>query len=112
MMNFKNLTENLIIVIVAAVIGGVVGYFSASAAYNNAYKATEPVILAAIEKTTTEVKQEISNSFRKVKIAENGGFELVTTPELNSEIQVPETDTTTVDDTQKRRWWQRKNRRK
>jgi len=73
--NFKNLSENLIIVVVSVLLGGVIGYGASVKSHKVTVKQLRPVIEKAIDKET--IKNEIKNEIRVAKIKK---FKIVLDP--------------------------------
>lgn len=66
-MNFKNLTENLIIVIASAAIGGYIGYRASTQSNKQTIELLRPTIEEAIKKETTSISNEFKTEIKKLK---------------------------------------------
>lgn len=66
-MNFKNLAENLTIVIISAILGSVIGYSASTLSNRQTIELLTPTIKDAIAKETTTIKNEITHDI-EVKI--------------------------------------------
>lgn len=64
MINFKNLAENLIIVIISAMIGGAIAYYASTKANEQTIKLLTPTIREAISRETTTIKNEITHDIK------------------------------------------------
>lgn len=97
-----NLAENLIIIIVVGLLGGVVGYTAATKSHKVTLEKVQPTLDKAIEKATNE----ITNKIEVPKIKKSQGLELILTPQ-NEQIAVRDTcmsiDWSKLSDGQKRR---------
>jgi len=80
-MNFKNLSENLIIVIVSASLGGVIGYTASTKANKQVVTQLTPTIEKAIDKET--IKNEIKNEIKIDKIKKSDSIRIVLDPTNN-----------------------------
>ena len=80
-MNFKNLAENLIIVIVSALLGGVIGYTASLKANKQVVQQLTPTIEKAIDKET--IKNEIKNEIKIDKIKKSDSLRIVLDPTNN-----------------------------
>lgn len=90
-MNFKNLAENLIIVIVAVSIGGFVGYTASINSNKQTIELLRPTIEEAIRKETTNITNEFKTEIKKLKSRGNGTTILEIKPKLDNEIEVNKT---------------------
>lgn len=90
--NFKNLAENLIIVIVAGLLGGYIGFKSAL----GGIKAQQPIIEQAIQKNTSEISNTFQNEFKKIKNKKGESINIIIDPSTNSIISNDSTQTVTV----------------
>ncbi len=86
-MNFKNLAENLIIVIIAALIGGVIGYVASTKANKQTIELLRPTIEEAIRKETTSITNEFKTEIKKLKNRGSGNIRLEIEPVLENEIK-------------------------
>ncbi len=90
MINFKNTTENLIIVIIVMVIsgftGGYIGYQSASKSTLKTLSAQQPLIEMAIQKNTSEIQNVFQNEFKKIKNKKGEPINIVIDPSTKSII--------------------------
>lgn len=84
-MNFRNLAENLIIVIVSASVGGFIGYSASINSNKQSIELLTPTIKEAILKVTTSVKNEITHdidlTIEKVKKSDSLSINIIQTPE-------------------------------
>lgn len=93
-MNFKNLAENLIIVIVAFSAGGYIGYKASIESNRMSIELLTPTITEAIKKETTNIKNEITNDIdvkiHKVKKSDSLKINIVQDPnnDLKPKIKV------------------------
>jgi hypothetical protein len=85
-MNFKNLAENLIIVILSALVGGYIGYTASTASNKQTIELLRPTIEEAIRKETTSISNEFKTEIKKLK-NRKGEVMLDIDPELNNEIE-------------------------
>lgn len=76
--NFKNLSENLIIIIVAGLLGGVIGYVAAVKSHKVTVAQLKPVVEKAIDKET--IKNEIKNEISIAKIKKSDSIKIVLEP--------------------------------
>ncbi len=81
-MNFKNLAENLIIVIVCNASGAFAGYYAAT----NAIETQKDLIEQAIDKNTSEIQNTFQNEFKKVKNKKGEPINIVIDPNSNNVI--------------------------
>lgn len=81
-----NLAENLIIVIVVGLLGGVIGYTAATKSHKVTLEQVQPTLEKAIAKATNE----ITNKIEVPKIKKSQGVELILTPQ-NEQIAVRDT---------------------
>lgn len=83
-MNFKNLAENLIIVIVSVSIGGYVGYTASINSNKQSIELLSPTIVEAIKRETTSIKNEITHDISvnvdKIKKSDSLNINLNQTP--------------------------------
>lgn len=86
-MNFKNLAENLIIVIIAGLIGGVIGYMASTKANKQTIELLRPAIEEAIRKETTSITNEFKTEIKKLKNRGSGNIRLEIEPILENKIQ-------------------------
>lgn len=77
-MNFRNLAENLIIVIVSASVGGFIGYTASTKANQQVVSQLTPTIERAIDKET--IKNEIKNEIQIDKIKKSDSIRIVMDP--------------------------------
>lgn len=88
--NFKNTTENLLIVIVVMIvsgfIGGYVGYKSASKSSLNMLEAQKSIIEMAIQKNSSEIQNTFTNEFKKIKSKKSEPINIVIDPSTKSVI--------------------------
>ena len=63
-MNFKNLAENLIIVIVSALLGAAIGYYASTESNRTTIELLTPTIREAIARETTSIKNEITHDIQ------------------------------------------------
>jgi len=82
-MNFKNLAENLIIVIVSGLLGGVIGYYASTKANKQVVSQLTPTIEKAIDKET--IKNEIKNEIQIDKIKKSDSIKIILNPKNNQE---------------------------
>lgn len=76
--NFKNLAENLIIVIVVSLVSGYLGYQSARSANSAVVVQLSPLIKQAIDKET--IKNEIKNEIKIDKIKKSDSIKITFSP--------------------------------
>jgi ribonuclease HIII len=109
-MNFKNLAENLIIVIVAVTIGGYVGYKASKESNKQTIQLLTPAIMEAIKKETTAIKNEFNTEIKKVK-NRKGVLTLDVKPIIDNQIKQKNTRDTTaqnvVQEPKKTNWFKR-----
>jgi len=90
--NFKNLTENLIIIIVVGLlcggIGAYTGYKSASESALSMIEAQQPIIEMAIAKNTSEIENTFTNEFKKIKNKKGEAINIIIDPSTNSVFQI------------------------
>ncbi|WP_233860998.1 hypothetical protein [Tenacibaculum piscium] len=86
-MNFKNLAENLIIVIVSALIGGSIGYVASTSANKQTIELLRPSIEEAIRKETTSITNEFKTEIKKLKNKGTGNVVLEIEPVLKTAIK-------------------------
>ena len=83
-MNFRNLAENLIIVIVSASVGGFIGYSASINSNKQSIELLTPTIKEAILKVTNSVKNEITHdidlTIEKVKKSDSLSINIIQTP--------------------------------
>lgn len=80
-MDYKNLAENLIIVILSALVGGVIGYYASTMANEKVIEQLKPTIQSAIDKET--IKNEIKNEIQIDKIKKSDSIKIVMEPSNN-----------------------------
>ncbi len=85
-MNFKNLSENLKIVIVATSVGAVLGYLASTQANKQAIELLRPTIEQAIRKETTSITNEFKTEIKKLK-NKKGVLDFNVKPILESAIE-------------------------
>ena len=85
-MNFKNLAENLIIVLISVLVGGFVGYQSSVISNKQTIQLLRPTIEQAIQKETTVISNEFQTYIRKLK-NKNGNLNFELNPNLESQIK-------------------------
>lgn len=85
-MNFKNLSENLIIVIVSTIVGGGIGYFASTASNKQTIELLTPTIAEAIRKETTSINNKFETEIKKLK-NRKGIVELDIKPILENHIE-------------------------
>ena len=88
-MNFKNLSENLIIVIVSVSIGGYVGYSASIKANKQTIQLLTPSLIEGIRKETTNIKNEITHDISveidKIKKSDSLNINLIQKPNTKQE---------------------------
>jgi len=93
--NFKNLTENLIITIVIGLlcggIGAYAGYKSASESALAMIEAQQPIIEMAIAKNTSEIENTFTNEFKKIKNKKGEAINIIIDPSTRSIISNKDT---------------------
>ncbi len=104
-MNFKNLSENLIIVFVTAIASGMVGYFASTFSNKQTVKLLRPTIEQAIRKETTSISNEFRTEIKKLKAKKGGAATLEVTPNLESEIVSK--DSTVIQTANQKSWLKR-----
>jgi len=89
-MNFKNLAENLIIVIFSALVGGFIGYAASTQANKQSIELLTPTIVEAIKKETTSIKNEITHDIKisNNKFKKNDSLNIIITQKPNT-VQKP-----------------------
>jgi len=85
-MDFKNLAENLIIVLISAVIGGGIGYIASTKANKQTIELLRPTIEEAIRKETTSITNEFKTEIKKLK-TRNGETVIDTKPIIENRIK-------------------------
>jgi len=89
-MNFKNLAENLIIVLISVCVGGVVGFKASTISNKQTIELLRPTIEQAIKKETTSIKNEFKNSFKteikKLKAKKGSVVEIPTTTTAKPDV--------------------------
>ncbi len=88
-MNFKNVTENLIITIVVALVSGTIGYWASVASNTITIELLRPTIEEAIRKETTTISNEFKTEIKKLKAKQDANVIIETTPEVTSRITPP-----------------------
>ena len=82
--NFKNLAENLIIVLVCVSVGGYVGYTASLSANKQSIELLTPTITEAIKRETTSIKNEITHDISvkvdKIKKSDSININVIQTP--------------------------------
>lgn len=88
-MNFKNLSENLIIVIISAFVGGFIGYKASTSANKQSIELLTPTITEAIKKETTSIKNEITHDIKvdidKIKKSDSININIVQKPDTKQD---------------------------
>ncbi len=79
--NFKNLSENLVIIVVSVLLGGVIGYAASVKSHKITVEQLRPTIEKAIDKET--IKNEIKNEIRVAKIKKSDSVKIVLEPMNN-----------------------------
>ena len=85
-MNFKNLSENLIIVLISVSIGGFIGYRSSIHSNKQTIELLRPTMLEAIKVEKTVITNEFQTYIRKLK-NKNGNLDFNLDPSLESQIK-------------------------
>ncbi|WP_299621077.1 hypothetical protein [uncultured Tenacibaculum sp.] len=85
-MNFKNLAENLIIVLISVAIGGYIGYKSSIHSNKQTIELLRPAIVEAIKVEKTVITNEFQTYIRKLK-NKNGNLDFNLDPSLESQIK-------------------------
>ena len=83
--NFKNLAENLIIVVIVGLLGGTIGYTASTRANKQVVQQLIPTIEKAIDKETikNEIKNEIDIKVDKIKKSDSINVNINQTPDNN-----------------------------
>lgn len=100
-MNFKNLSENLIITVVVFIIGGGVGYFASTLANKQTIELLKPTIEEAIRRETTKIENNLTNTFEKKSLKKGENINIIIDPTTKSVIT--NSDTSRVITVQKKR---------
>lgn len=85
MINYKNTTENLLIVIFGVLVGGAVAYFAATQANKQTILALRPVIEEAIRKETTSITNTFKTEIKKLKARKGAAVNVSVDPVLDNE---------------------------
>jgi hypothetical protein len=86
-MNFKNLAENLIIVLVSACVGGGIGYMASTYSNKQTIELLTPTITEAIKKETTSISNEFKTEIKKLKNKKDGTVVLDVEPIIENQIK-------------------------
>jgi hypothetical protein len=92
-MNFRNLAENLIIVIISASVGGGIGYMASTASNKQTIELLTPTIREAIQKETTSISNEFKTEIKKLKSKKDGVITLDVEPIIENQIKQQKKDT-------------------
>ncbi len=79
--NYKNLAENLMIVVVSVLLGGTIGFFAAVKSHKLTVEQLRPTIERAIDKET--IKNEIKNEIDIHKIKKSDSLKIIFDPTNN-----------------------------
>lgn len=85
-MDFKNLAENLIIVLISALVGGGIGYMASTQANKQTIELLRPTIEEAIRKETTSITNEFKTEIKKLK-TRNGETSIDIEPNFDNTIK-------------------------
>ncbi|MBU2923052.1 DUF3888 domain-containing protein [Winogradskyella psychrotolerans] len=85
-MNFRNLAENLIIVLISVSVGGYVGYTASTASNKQTIELLRPTIEEAIRKETTSISNEFKTEIKKLK-NRKGELTLDVKPIIENQIE-------------------------
>ena len=83
--NWKNLVENLIIVIVVSVSSMAAGYFFSINAAERMLDNQKPIIVEAIRKETNQITNEFKTEIKKLKVKKDGVVDFDTYPNIDNE---------------------------
>ena len=100
MLNFKNLSENLIITVVVMVASTFAGYWISIKSAERMLDNQKSIIEEAIRQETTSITNEFKTEIKKLKVKKDGVVDLVTTPEIHSEaatVRYQDADTVIAD---------------
>lgn len=85
-MDFKNLSENLIILLISALVGGGIGYMASTQANKQTIELLRPTIEEAIRRETTSITNEFKTEIKKLK-TRNGVTTLDIEPNFDNTIE-------------------------
>lgn len=86
-MNFKNVAENLVIVLIGIVFGSVLTFYMITQSNKALGKQLTPIIQQAIAKETTAITNEFITEIKKLKSKNGGNVELIITPDIDNKAQ-------------------------
>lgn len=86
-MDFKNLSENLIIVLFSTLLGAGIGYFASTYSNKQTIQLLKPTIEEAIKKETTSIFNEYKTEIGKVK-TNKGVIKIDPTATLKNEVAI------------------------
>ncbi len=95
--NWKNLVENLIIIIVVFCVGGTVGYIASTKSNETTIALLRPTIEEAIRKETTAITNQVTTQIKKIKGKKSEPVQVVITPNTKSVIENTKQKMNTVD---------------
>lgn len=84
--NLKNVIENLVLILISVTVGVGIGAFVAIKVTDMVLDNQNQIIEAAINKNTTEIKNEFKNEFKKIKSKKSQPINIVIDPTTNSVI--------------------------
>ena len=85
-MNFKNLAENLIYIMLSVVVGGVIGYTASTHSNKQTILLLKPTIEQAIKKETTSILNKYETTIKKQKV-KKGVSSIDYTPKVQNVIE-------------------------
>jgi len=94
-MNFKNLAENLIIIIIVGILGAYIGYTASTKANKQVLEAFMPLIQEEFKKETTKIENSFKTEIKKLK-TKKGETEIRYTPDLTNILEVKKDTITPV----------------
>lgn len=86
-LNWKNVAENLVLILIAMTIGVLLGAFVAIKVTDIVLDNQKQIIETAIKKETTSIKNEFKNEFGKIKNKGTEPINIIIDPNSNSVIQ-------------------------
>lgn len=93
--NWKNLVENLIIVIVVSVSSMAAGYFFSINAAERMLDNQKPIIQEAIRKETNQITNEFKTEIKKLKVKKDGVVDFDTYPDIDNKNGIVRMNDTT-----------------
>ena len=111
--DFKNLAENLIYIISALLVGGLIGFSSANVSNKQTtdqfLEHVIPIFEDAVKKETNKIQNTFKTEFKKAKV-KNGALQIDYKPEIDNGISIEKdslilkTPTNTVKEKKKRKF--------